>query len=276
MPPILCALLLILPHPPAQATLPAVHSGPLPAVTALIRADAPRGFAASEVLRPQAADPSANPASPTAVRLAEFLAGLGPAAPIAFVALFVLFTVLCLPAGVMTLLGGFLFGPALGFLYVWVAALLGASAAFGVSRHLARAWVQRRLSNRPLLTALEQAVSEEGWRIVVLSRLAPGSPFFLLNYLFGLTRIGFRDYFWATAISVIPGSFLIVYVGSMGQLALTGRIRSPAAWALYGIGLLALALGVALIGRRAHRLLKQKLEQDPHSRANPQPPRDPR
>ena len=192
-------------------------------------------------------------------RLADFITALGPWGPIAFVALFVITTVLCLPAGILTLAGGFLFGPAWGFLYVWIASCLGASAAFGVSRFLARDWIHRRLSQRPVLHAIEQAVSEEGWKIVALSRLAPGSPFFLLNYLYGVTRVRFRDYFWSTAIAMIPGSFLIVYLGSLGNLALSGRARSPMEWVLYGVGLVALGVAVVIIARRANRVLKDRL-----------------
>lgn len=203
--------------------------------------------------------PETAPSDSFTDRLAAFLARLGRAAPLAFMGLFVANTVLCLPTALMSLAGGFLFGAAWGALYVWVGAMLGASAAFGISRHWGRHWIQQRIARRPWLLALEQAVSEEGWKIIVLSRLAPGSPFFVLNYLFGLTRVRFRDYFWSTAISVFPGSFLLVYLGSLGHRALAGHIRSPYEWALYGVGLVALGAAVWLIARRAHRILNRKL-----------------
>jgi len=192
-------------------------------------------------------------------RLTDGLARLGRAAPLAFIAFFVVNTVLCLPTALTSLAGGFLFGAGWGMAYVWTGAMLGASAAFAISRNMGQTWIQRRIARRPVLLAIEQAVSEEGWKIVFLSRLAPGSPFFLLNYLFGLTRIGFFEYFWATAISVIPGSFLLVYLGSVGHRAVSGRIRSPAEWALHGVGVAALGIGAWLIGRRAHRILNRKL-----------------
>ncbi len=208
-------------------------------------------------------------------RLATWRDRFGAAFPLMFIVLFVLNTVACLPAGVMTLAGGFLFGPFLGFLYVWTGAMIGASAAFGISRHLGRDWIRRRLVRRPLLAAIEQAVSDEGWKVVVLTRLAPGSPFFLLNYLFGLTRIRFRDYLWSTAVSVIPGSFLIVYLGSLGHLAVSGRIRSPAEWALYGAGLVALVGAVWLIARRARLILDRTLDSTPPKQAaEDHPPTD--
>jgi uncharacterized membrane protein YdjX (TVP38/TMEM64 family) len=194
-----------------------------------------------------------------AERVAEALAALGPWAPAAFIALVALTCILCLPGAFLTVAGGALFGLAWGFLYVWIGALLGASAAFFIGRHFARGWILRRIARHPLLVAIEEAVTEEGWKIIVLSRLTPGSPFFLLNYLYGLTHVRFRDYFWATAIGMIPGTLLFVYLGSIGQMALTGRIRTAWDWTLYGVGLLALALAVLLIARRARRALHQAL-----------------
>jgi uncharacterized membrane protein YdjX (TVP38/TMEM64 family) len=207
-------------------------------------------------------------------RLTEILEALGGAAPLAFIALFFLNTICCLPTALTSLVGGFLFGAVWGMAYVWTGAMLGASAAFAISRHMGQGWIQRRIARKPLLQAIEQAVSEEGWKIVFLSRLAPGSPFFLLNYLYGLTRIRFLEYFWATAISVIPGSFLLVYLGSIGHQALAGRIRSPFEWALSAVGVVALGVAAWLIGRRANRILQHKLahRSSPAETPGPTPP----
>lgn len=197
--------------------------------------------------------------------LAERIRALGPMAPVVFVLLFVLNTVLCLPTSVLAMTGGFLFGPVLGMACVWSGAVVGASAAFGISRRMGRGWIQRRIERHPRLHAVEQAVSEEGWRIVILSRLAPGSPFFLLNFVFGLTRIRFLPYLWSTAVSIVPGTFLFVYLGSLGHLALQDRIRTPAEWVLYFAGLAALVLAISLITRRAQRLLSRRLDPPPPS-----------
>lgn len=194
-----------------------------------------------------------------AARSVAFLDQLGPWAPAAFIALFVLFCVCCLPGAPLTISAGALFGFGWGTVYVWIAANLGAAAAFLISRRFASHWIRRRLARHPLLAALEDAVTGEGWRIVGLSRLAPGSPFFLLNYLYGVTRIRFRDYLWATAVCIVPSSAPLVYLGSVGEMALRGRIRSPWEWALYGVGLLALFAGVVLVGRRARSALDRAL-----------------
>jgi uncharacterized membrane protein YdjX (TVP38/TMEM64 family) len=77
-------------------------------------------------------------------RLTEIMEGLGSAAPLAFIALFVLNTVCCLPTALTSLAGGFLFGAVWGMAYVWTGAMVGASAAFAISRHMGQGWIQRR------------------------------------------------------------------------------------------------------------------------------------
>lgn len=205
--------------------------------------------------------------------LARTLADLGGLAPVAFILLFVLACLACVPVVFFTVAAGALFGLGWGLLYTWIAALLGASLAFLISRHVARDWVSRRLERRPWLWALGEAVAQEGWRIVVLARLAPGSPFFLLNYLFGLTRLSFRDYFWATALSIVPGTAMFVYLGAVGQLALSGRSRSVGDWVLQGVGLAAVVLASYLLARRAKALLNARVGTKPCSKA-PAPPSD--
>lgn len=203
------------------------------------------------------------PGPAPAERAADFLRPLGPWAPVAFVTLYALFCVACLPGAFLTVAGGALFGLGWGFAYSWLGAQLGASAAFLVGRYLLSEQVARRLARHPLLAAIEHAVTLEGWRIVGLLRLAPGSPFFLLNYLFSLTRVRYLDYLWATALASIPGTLLFVYLGSLGHLALHGRLRTPWEWSLYGVGLVAVGLGSVLIARRARRRLQERVRVDP-------------
>ena len=111
-----------------------------------------------------------------------------------FVLLYVVVTVLLLPAVVLTLGAGALFGVAWAFVTVSIAATLGATAAFLVGRYLARGWVARRVAASARLGAIDAAVAREGWKIVLLTRLSPAFPFVLLNYAFGLTRVPLRDY----------------------------------------------------------------------------------
>lgn len=196
--------------------------------------------------------------SPTS-GLTDALRQLGPWGPLAFIALFVLASVLCLPVVFLNLAAGALFGVLPGLLYAWIGAQIGANAAFFISRRIARQRVARLLARRPLLHAVSEAVGTEGWKVVGLLRLAPGSPFFLLNYLFGVTRVRFRDYFWATAFSIIPGTLFFVYLGSLGQRAASGELQTLWERLLHGVGLLALLAACTLVGRRAKAILRSRL-----------------
>jgi uncharacterized membrane protein YdjX (TVP38/TMEM64 family) len=189
---------------------------------------------------------------------------LGPWGPAIFVVVYVLATVLLLPAVVLTLGAGALFGIVTGAVAVSIGATLGATAAFLVARYLARERVARRLEGYPALRAIDAAVAREGWKIVGLTRLSPAFPFILLNYAYGLSRVSLRDYVLASWIGMLPGIVTYVYLGSLaGNLATLGaaeRARTPAEWALSVAGLLATA-GVTLhITRLARSALRGRIE----------------
>src|SRR5206468_3252281 len=127
--------------------------------------------------------------------LLEWTQGSGSAAPLIFLLLFVLVGVLMLPASPLVLGAGAVWGVLRGSVYVSIASIIAAAAAFLAGRHLARDFIEKRIASHPRFRAIDDAVSAEGWRIVLLTRLSPIFPFFLLNYAFSLTRIGFKDYF---------------------------------------------------------------------------------
>jgi uncharacterized membrane protein YdjX (TVP38/TMEM64 family) len=183
---------------------------------------------------------------------------LGPAAPIAFIAIYVVACVLFIPGSILTIGAGVLFGVVWGSIYVSIAATAGASAAFILGRYFARARVARRLAGYPSFKAIDSAVAREGWKIVLLTRLSPVFPFNLLNYAFGLTSVSFADYIAASWAGMIPGTVMYVYIGSIsGDLAraASGNHPRPAAgWILNVVGLLAtiaVAIYVTRIGARA-------------------------
>jgi uncharacterized membrane protein YdjX (TVP38/TMEM64 family) len=187
-----------------------------------------------------------------------WITGLGTWGPAIFVLLYVVATVLLLPAVVLTLGAGAVFGVARAFLAVSVGATLGATAAFLIGRYLARGWVAARVAGSPRLGAIDEAVAREGWRIVLLTRLSPAFPFVLLNYAFGLTRVPLRQYVLASWIGMMPGIALYAYIGSVvGDVAAAvagDRARSPWEWAVYALGLaatLAVTVYVTRIARGA-------------------------
>ena len=186
----------------------------------------------------------------------EQIGQLGYWAPVLFILLYIAACVAMLPASILTIGGGTLFGLVEGSVYVSIAATLGATAAFLVGRYLARDWVTRKIGKRPAFAAIDQAVAEEGWKIVLLTRLCPIFPFFLMNYAYGLTRVSFRHYFFATWVGIIPGTILFVYIGS---LARTGAQETSATgWAWRGFILVTALLATFQIARIARRALSKR------------------
>jgi uncharacterized membrane protein YdjX (TVP38/TMEM64 family) len=179
--------------------------------------------------------------------LQAWLEGLGPWAPVAFVALYVVGTVLLFPAALLSLAGGAVFGPVWGAVFDLIGATLGAAAAFLVARYLAADWVAARLSGR--LGRLVAGVEAEGWRFVALARLVPLIPFNLLNYALGLTRIGFLPYVLASAVCMIPGAIAYTWLGYAGRSAAAGD-AAGLRYALLGLAALALTAFAPRLVRR--------------------------
>jgi uncharacterized membrane protein YdjX (TVP38/TMEM64 family) len=192
---------------------------------------------------------------------AEWVDGLGIWGPAVFVAGYVVAVVAFVPASLLTLAAGAIFGIPAGTLYVFVAATVGSCLAFLVSRYLARVAVERRIEGNPKFAAIDRAVGSQGRRIVFLLRLSPVFPFNLLNYALGLTRVRFVDYAVA-AVGMLPGTLLYVYLGKVAGdvAALAGGAaaeRGPAESALLVVGLLATIVVTTLVTRIARRALAE-------------------
>ena len=149
-------------------------------------------------------------------------------APLAFIIIYNIATILFIPGALLTLGSGVLFGLLWGSLYVFIASTLGATAAFLIGRYLSRHWVLQQLEAHPKLAAIDKAVAKEGFKVVLLTRLCPLLPFNLLNYVFGVMQLSLRDYFFGS-IGMIPATIMYVYIGSLvGDLALISTRGMPA------------------------------------------------
>jgi uncharacterized membrane protein YdjX (TVP38/TMEM64 family) len=192
----------------------------------------------------------------------EWIRGLGPLAPIVFIAIYIVACVAFLPGSILTIGAGVIFGVVRGSIYVSIAATLGATAAFLVGRYLARGWVSEKLEGNPKFKAIDQAVGKEGWKIVFLTRLSPVFPFNLLNYAYGLTSVTLRDYVLASWVGMIPGTILYVYIGALSgdvaRAAWGGAKRTPAGWALTAVGFIATVAVAVYATRIGARALREK------------------
>ena len=150
-------------------------------------------------------------------RLRDWINGFGALAPIIFILVYIVAVVAFLPATPLTLLAGLVFGAFWGTLWTWIGASIGATLAFLVGRYAARGLVESWTANNERVRKLDKGVEEQGWRILLITRLVPVFPFNLQNYAYGITKVGLGTYVLLTATCILPG--VIVYTFAGGSLA---------------------------------------------------------
>jgi uncharacterized membrane protein YdjX (TVP38/TMEM64 family) len=180
----------------------------------------------------------------------ELVGRYGQAGPLLFIGVCVVALLLHLPEAVLIAIGAMLFGPLHGFAYGWVAAVAGSTLTFLVARHLARETVQSSLRGRlGRLRDVDSRFQTHGFQLVLLLRLV----LFLappLNWAMGATSVRLRDYVAGTALGVVPGIALTVYLGGSIAQADSYRDLLTVAHLLPGALLLALMVAAGIAGRR--------------------------
>jgi uncharacterized membrane protein YdjX (TVP38/TMEM64 family)/rhodanese-related sulfurtransferase len=152
--------------------------------------------------------------------LQQWIDGFGLAAPLIFMLIYAVGTVVFLPGSVLTLAGGAIFGPVWGTLYNLTGATVGATLAFLIARYLAADWAEQKSGGR--IKQLKEGVESEGWRFVAFVRLVPLFPFNVLNYALGLTRIKLSHYIITSYLGMLPGAIAYTYLGYAGREAVAG------------------------------------------------------
>jgi uncharacterized membrane protein YdjX (TVP38/TMEM64 family) len=189
----------------------------------------------------------------------EFVQSSGPWGPVLFVVIYIGACLLFAPGSILTMGAGFLFGLGMGTVVSSIGSTLGAGAAFLLARTLLRAPVQRWFASDPRFQALDEAVGEHGFKVVLLARLSPVLPFNLLNLAFGLTKVSLRDYLLASWIGMLPGALLYVYLGTAAKnLTDLDRVRensTATSSILFILGLVTTILLSIVLARLARRAL---------------------
>jgi uncharacterized membrane protein YdjX (TVP38/TMEM64 family) len=197
----------------------------------------------------------------------NWLLDLGSADPLTFILFFNLASLFCIPASLLAIRAGFVFGLGWGSLYVLVAAIIGTMIAFLMGRYLAHEWVWRKVQQHRRFHAIAQAVTKEGWKIVLLTRLSPLFPFNITNYAFGVTQISLKQYILGS-VGILPGTVLYTYIGSIAhELSTTGHSTASmpsgvqiAQWGLRLTGLVATVIVTLYLNRVAKRALNQRVD----------------
>lgn len=199
----------------------------------------------------------------------DWVDGIGPWGPVVYGAAYIVACVAFVPGLIPTLGAGFLFGWLVGSVTVSIASTIGATAAFGLGRTLGRGYIASKVAANPRFRALDEAVGQNAFQVVLLTRLSPLFPFNLLNYAFGVTTAPLGPYVLASWIGMLPATIVFVYTGSLlGSLTelLAGR-REPsvARLALYGLGLFATVAVMLVITRIARAALRRTVPLDAKS-----------
>ncbi|OGQ55703.1 MAG: hypothetical protein A3J24_04985 [Deltaproteobacteria bacterium RIFCSPLOWO2_02_FULL_53_8] len=158
-------------------------------------------------------------------RLRAWIGGFGVWGPVVYIVVFCAAPVLMLPGLPLTIIGGVLFGPLWGSVYVMTGATIGACAAFLFARYMGRKWVATIIKDTRL-DSLDAQVKQHGWKLVAITRLIPLFPFNLLNYAFGLTSVKFSHYAAASFFFMIPGAVAYVVFSSSLLDAMKGRVSA--------------------------------------------------
>lgn len=191
------------------------------------------------------------------------ISDLGAWAPLWFILTYIVACLTFFPGFILTMGAGILFGILKGTLYVSIGATIGAACGFLISRHLARNWVLRRFADNQKFRAIDDAVATEGWKIVGLMRLSPVFPFIPMNFLFGLTRVSFWQFVFATWVGILPLCILFVYLGTLvGEIAALGTqpiASGKTKWIVSGIGIATTFIATLIITRIARRALASRI-----------------
>ena len=180
--------------------------------------------------------------------LEEFIAAHMALAPLIFAAVYVAVVAFSLPGGaLMSIIGGFLFGTILGSALVVLSATFGAVAVFLAAKTALGDALRSRAG--PWLEKLEAGFQENAFNYMLVLRLVPLFPFFVVNLVPAFLGVRLRTYAVSTLIGIIPGSFVFASVGAgLGSISASGAEFTPA-------GILTPEIVVALVGLAVLSLL---------------------
>lgn len=202
---------------------------------------------------------------------AQWIKDLGWKGMFLYGSLYFLLGVFSLPASLITISAGFLFGLFPGILIANLGSTLGAAVMFFLGRFLFRDFVERQVEKSGFLKNFDTLMEKRGFKIVVLARLAIFMPYGILNYAFSATKIPLRTFVLGSMLGMLPGSILYILIGTsienLSDLLVLSNKPSDLAnssdqnfrfwyFAFMGVGILAMFILLYYLGKIATLSLK--------------------
>ena len=172
----------------------------------------------------------------TVKNLSRLFETVGFWAPPAYIVIYAVGVCLFLPGTLLTGLGAAIFGAYWGFLYVWIGAMIGATASFFIGRTLGRDFAASLIGDK--LKKYDDAIERNGFAAVLYLRLVY-FPFTPMNFGMGLTKVRFWDYFVGTGLGIIVGTFIFTFfIGTLKDVWSSGNWRELVSFKVFfSIGL---------------------------------------
>jgi uncharacterized membrane protein YdjX (TVP38/TMEM64 family) len=155
-----------------------------------------------------------------------------------------------LPASLLGVVAGAIYGLVPGFFLAAVSTMAGAMLAFLLSRSLFRPTVERVIATRPQLRNFDDSIARDGWRLACLLRISPVMPFSVTSYVLGLSSIDLRSYTIGTLTS-LPPLCGYVFIGTLADASLSAWMTGagPLRWILLGLGVAATLVLIVRLGQ---------------------------
>ena len=188
----------------------------------------------------------------------DWVQGFGALGWAIFIAVYAITSFVLIPGSILTLGAGVAYG-LWAFPLVIAGAVLASAMSFLAARYVFHDRVQEKVSQYPRFKAVNEAIRDEGWKVVLLLRLSPALPFSLQNWFLGLMPVGFWPAQIATLFGIMPGTLLYIWVASLGGEAAAGGAADASLlrYAVLGIGLLATLVVTIVVTRKAQQKLKE-------------------
>lgn len=179
-----------------------------------------------------------------------FLSQLGPLAIPGFILIMFIAVISPLPDSMVSVSGGYLFGPFIGAILSLIGSAIGTTFDFFLVRKLGRNYVKKKFPDS--IAVIDQYALKLGWQTVIIMRIVPSVTFDLIGYAAGLSSMPFSVYLASTMIGMFPATLFTVFLGRSIKVG-----SWTDAFIILSVGIICLIIGTVVMNRVNTNLMKR-------------------